>query len=69
MKIGAITGSLGALSFDELLGTAAELGMSGRSSSSGAGRSAPHVPICELVGGFGAAHCIPGTRRYVEQLE
>jgi hypothetical protein len=33
MKIRAITGSLGALSFDELLGTAAELGMSGRSSS------------------------------------
>jgi hypothetical protein len=27
MKIGAITDSLGALSFDELLGTAAELGI------------------------------------------
>jgi hypothetical protein len=27
MKIRAITGSLGALSFDELLGTAAELGI------------------------------------------
>ena len=29
MKIGAITDSLGALSFDELLGTAAELGIEG----------------------------------------
>ena len=56
MKIGAITDSLGALSFDELLGTAAELGIERRSSSPGAGRSAPHVPICELVGGFGSAH-------------
>ena len=27
MKIGAITASLGALSFDELLGTTAELGL------------------------------------------
>ena len=57
MKIGAITDSLGALPFHELLGTAAELGIE-RSEfvAAGAGRSAPHVPICELVGGFGSAH-------------
>jgi hypothetical protein len=57
MKIGAITDSLGTLPFDELLGTAAELGIE-RSEfvAAGAGRSAPHVPICELVGGFGSAH-------------
>jgi hypothetical protein len=56
MKIGAITESLGALSFDELLGTAAELGI--ERSEFVAGRwskraARPNLRTCRR---FGSAH-------------
>jgi hypothetical protein len=45
MKIGMITDSLGALSFDDLLGTAAELGIQQLEFAAGNWSRAPHLAL------------------------
>ena len=49
MKIGLVTDSLGHLSFDEMLGTAAKMGISCLEFGCGGWSSAPHVKLEELL--------------------
>ena len=49
MKIGMITDSLGALSFDDLLGTAAELGIDQLEFAAGNWSPAPHLALDRML--------------------
>jgi sugar phosphate isomerase/epimerase len=49
MKIGMITDSLGALSFDDLLGTAAELGIEKLEFAAGNWSPAPHMALARML--------------------
>src|SRR5882724_10629880 len=56
MKIGMITDSLGALSFDDLLGTAAELGIDQLEFAAGNWSQAPHLALDRMVDRASARH-------------
>ena len=49
MKIGVITDSLGALSFDELLGTVADLGIERLEFADGNWSQAPHLALDRML--------------------
>ena len=49
MKIGMITDSLGELSFDDLLGTAAELGIERLEFAAGNWSPAPHMALARML--------------------
>lgn len=51
MKIGMVTDSLGHLSFDDMLDTAAQLGVKGLEFNAANWTSAPHMNVKELLGG------------------
>jgi len=56
MKIGMITDSLGAFSFDELLGTAAELGIERLEFAAGNWSQAPHLALDRMLDSAPARH-------------
>jgi sugar phosphate isomerase/epimerase len=56
MKIGMITDSLGALSFDDLLGTAAELGIDQLEFAAGNWSAAPHLAPDRMLDSASTRH-------------
>src|SRR5580658_6839195 len=63
MKIGMITDSLGALSFDEMLDAAAELGIEQLEFAGGNWSSAPHLQLDRLL------DSAPARREFKARLE
>lgn len=63
MKIGMITDSLGALSFDDLLDTAAELGMEQLEFGAGNWSQAPHLALDRML------DSAPARREFIAKLD
>jgi hypothetical protein len=63
MKIGMITDSLGALSFDELLGTTAELGIERLEFAAGNWSQAPHAALDRMLDSS------PARREFLARLD
>jgi hypothetical protein len=63
MKIDMITDSLGAFSFDELLGTAAELGIERLEFAAGNWSQAPHLALDRMLDSAGKTRVTGQARR------